>query len=142
MRARKYNKRVELWQTTGNDGSSRNEYGGSYGEPVLITKTWCRVITLQSRVGASENRSTNFGITDTNDTIIIELRKRNDLQYNSLNQFFSFNGNRWNIQGTPINKDFDNREIQITLKRESIRSADTIEPIQGNQHQHQNGQGG
>ena len=137
MRARKYNKRIELWQTTGNNGSSRNQYGGSYSAPILITKTWCKVITPNSL-----SRSTDFGITDTNDTIIIELRKRNDLQYNSLNQFFRFNGNRWNIQGTPINKGFDNREIQITLKRESISSADTIEPIQGNQHQHQNGQGG
>jgi hypothetical protein len=127
MRARKYNKRIELWQTTGVSGSSRNQYGGSYSTPVLITKTWCRVITLDRL-----SRSTDFGITDTNDTIIIELRKRNDLQYNSLNQFFRFNGNRWNIQGTPINKGFDNREIQITLKRESIRSADTIEPIQVN----------
>ena len=122
MRARKYNKRVELWQTA----PSQNQYGGNVVTETLITRTWANI-----RTSNSLSRSTDFGVTDTNDTIILTLRKRNDLTYNSLNQYFKYRGYKWIIQGTRINVGFEDREIQITLKRESIKDANIVPPIGG-----------
>ena len=53
MRARKYNKVVELWQTA----PSFDGFGGNTVSSTLITKTWCKFITLD-RI----SRSTDFGI--------------------------------------------------------------------------------
>ena len=119
-RARKYNKLVEIWQTAPNVTS----FGDRYVSDTLLTKTWANIKTSNSL-----SRSTEFGITDTNDTIILTLRKRNDLNYNSLNQFFKYRGYKWIIQGTPINVGFEDNEIQITLKRQSIKDANIIPPI-------------
>ena len=119
-RARKYNKLVEVWQTA----PIQNQYGGNTISETLLTKTWANIKTSNSL-----SRSTEFGITDTNDTIVLTLRKRNDLNYNSLNQFFKYRGLKWLIQGTPINVGFEDNEIQITLKRQSIKDANIIPPI-------------
>jgi hypothetical protein len=122
MRARKYNKRLEIWQTSPvSDG-----FGGSTLQPTLITYSWCKLVTLDRN-----SRSTDFGITDTTDTIILQLRKRNDLAYNSKNQFFKYRGLKYIIQGTPINVGFEDREIQITLKQESLKEVNDITPIGG-----------
>jgi SPP1 family predicted phage head-tail adaptor len=120
MRARKYNKRIELWQTE----SVEDEYGGFVVNEVLISKSWCKIITNDRN-----NRSTDFGITTTNNTIVVQLRKRNDLPYNSLNQFFKYRGERYTIQGTPINIGFEDREIQITLTSDSAKSVEDLLPI-------------
>ena len=122
MRARKYNKKIELWQTS----RVEDGYGGNYTSDILITSTWCQIITLDRL-----SRSTDVGITDTNDTLIIKLRKRNDLTYNSLNQFFVYRNEKYLIQGTPINIGFEDREIQITLIRLSNKEASEITPIGG-----------
>ena len=123
MRARKYNKKIEVWQTAPlSDG-----FGGSTISETLLTSSWCSINTLD-RI----SRSTDFGITDTNDTIVVQLRKRNDLIYNSKNLYFKYRGYKYLIQSEPINIGFEDREIQITLKRESVKSVDTIEPINGN----------
>ena len=112
MRARKYNKRLEVWQTAPLDDG----FGGETASETLLSSTWCKFITLDRL-----SRSTDFGVTDTTDTLIIQLRKRNDLTYTSKNQFFKYRGLKYIIQGTPINVGFEDREIQITLKQESLK---------------------
>ena len=54
-----------------------------------------------------------------------------DLAYNSKNQFFKYRGLKYIIQGTPINIGFEDREIQITLKQESLKEVNDITPIGG-----------
>lgn len=121
MRARKYNKRVEIWQTTPkSNGYTVN--GGT--DETLITTSWCQLVTLD-RI----NRSTDLGLIDTTNTIIIKLRKRNDINYNSINQFFKYRGLKYIIQGEPINVGFEDREIQITLTQQSNKSVEVLEPI-------------
>lgn len=121
MRARKYNKRVEIWQTTPkSNGYTVN--GGT--EETLITSSWCELITLD-RI----NRNTDLGLIDTTNTVIFKLRKRNDIDYNSINQFFKYRGLKYIIQGSPINIGFEDREIQITLVRETSKSVNNIQPI-------------
>jgi len=124
MRARKYNKRVEVWATT----SEPDGYGGNpVVTPILITKSWCKLVTLSSI--SAQNRSTEFGIIDTNDTIVLKLRKRNDITYNSTNLFFKYRNVDYIVQGEPVNVGFEDREIQITLKRESVKTHNTVKPI-------------
>jgi len=136
MRARKYNKRIEVWQTL---PEAQDEFGDKSVTPQLITTTWCELITTNTVY-----RSTDMGIIDTTDTITIKLRKRNDLTYNSKNQFFKYRGLKYVIQTEPINVGFEDREIIITLKKEMSKGVDTITPIGNqnqNQNQNQNGQG-
>lgn len=122
MRARKYNKKIEVWQTA----PVIDGFGGSIVSETLITRSWCHLTTLD-RV----TRSTDFGITETNDTIIIKLRKRNDLTYNSKNLFFKYRGLKYIIQSEPINIGFEDREIQITLKQESLKEVNEVPPVGG-----------
>lgn len=108
MRARKYNKKVEVWQTSKvSDG-----FGGSTIANTKIADTWCDITTLNSL-----SRSTEFGIIDTSDTLILKLRKRNDLTYNSKIHYFVYRDEKYLIQGQPVNIGFEDREIQITVKR-------------------------
>ena len=122
MRARKYNNRIQVWQTA----PIKNEWGGDTVSETLLTTTWCMIKTPDKAY-----RSTDFGITDTTDTIVLRLRKRNDLTYNSQNQFFKFKGKRYIIETEPIDIGFEDREIKITLKREMIKEINEVPPIGG-----------
>ena len=122
-RARKYNKKIQLWQTA----PIVNEWGGNTVSETLLTTTWCEIKTPNTTY-----RSTEFGITDTTDTIVLRLRKRNDLTYNSENQFFKYRGKRYIIESEPINIGFEDREIQITLKKEMLKGVNEVPPIGGN----------
>lgn len=124
MSARKYNKRVEVWQT---NALPEDDFGDNDVEPILLTTTWCKLITTNKNY-----RTTEFGIIDTTDTIDIELRKRNDLPYNSKNQFFVYNNEKYNIQNEPIDIGFENREIRITLKKEMSKGVTELQPISSN----------
>ena len=120
MRSRKYTKRVEVWQKT----TVQNDFGGNTNNDVMLTSSWCNIKTANNL-----SRSTDFGITDTNDTIVLTLRKRKDITYNSVNQYFMYRGYKYILQGTPINVGFGDEEVQITLKRESKRGVTEINPI-------------
>ena len=110
MRARKYNKKVEVWQTTSVDDG----YGGNGVTTSLLTTSWCNLITEnKSKIGNDEGEYTTY------ETIIIQLRKRNDVTYTSDNQFFKYRGFIYRIKSNPVNVGFDDREIQITLERDS-----------------------
>lgn len=128
MRARKYTKLIEVWQTTKVQGT----YGGNTTVAQLITKSWCNLITKKNIY-----RDTDFGITETSNQVTIQLRKRNDIIYNSKNQFFKYKGEVYNIISEPVNVGFENREIEITLQKDNSAIVPEIEPI-GNQNQNQN----
>jgi len=109
MRARKYNKRIEVWQTANvSDG-----YGGNTVTTSLVNNSWCKLITNEK----ANYRDTDFGETETYDRLIIQLRKRKDLVYNSKTNFFKYRGVDYSMISDPINIGFEDREIQITLTR-------------------------
>lgn len=109
MRARKYNKRIEVWQTANvSDG-----FGGNTATPSLVNNSWCKLITNEK----ANYRDTDFGETETYDRLIIQLRKRKDLVYNSKINFFKYRGVEYSMISEPINIGFEDREIQITLTR-------------------------
>ena len=110
MRARKYNKKIEVWQTTPvSDG-----FGGNGVTTSLLASSWCKIITdNKSKVDNEVGESTTY------ETIIVQLRKRNDVTYLSDNQFFKYRGFVYTIKSAPVNVGFDDREIQIILQRDS-----------------------
>lgn len=133
MRARKYNKQIEIWQFT----KQKDGFGGNVGgEPILLTKSRCKIITNNKIYQNKE-----FGLSETTNRIVIQLRKRNDITYNSKNQFVKYRGEKYAINSEPVNVGFEDREIQITLTKEPTFGVTKLEPI-GNQNQNQNGQGG
>ena len=126
-RARKYNKQIELWQTIiGDDG-----YGGSIRtSDVLITTTKCRIETFNLG-GKYSNRSIDLGLTDTTNAIKILLRKRKDLAYNSLNQFFVYAGEKYTIQNQPLDINYFGTEIEIIAVKEIVKTSTNLDPING-----------
>ena len=110
MRARKYNKKIEVWQTTPvSDG-----FGGNGVTTSLLASSWCKIITdSKSKVDDEAGESTTY------ETIVLQLRKRNDVTYLSDNQFFKYRGFVYTIKSAPVNVGFDDREIQIILQRDS-----------------------
>jgi SPP1 family predicted phage head-tail adaptor len=106
MRARKYNKKIEIWQTT----TVIDGYGGGGVQSTKLASVWCEFITLDALI-----RTTDIGQTDTNNKLIIKVRKTPTIKYMSRNTFFIYRGIEYIIQGTPINIGFEDRELQLTL---------------------------
>jgi len=106
-RARKYNKKIELWQTsTVFDG-----YSGNATTSALIAHTWCEIKTNNSTY-----RDTEFGKTETANRLVLTLRKKSNINYNSKTYFFKYRGETYNIVSEPINVNFEDREIQIIIE--------------------------
>lgn len=120
MRSRKLSKRIEIWQTSNvSDG-----FGGNTVLETFITKSWAEIITLNDT-----NRSTDIGITSATNTIKIRLRKRNDIRYNSINQFIKYRGAKYIIKNQPFNVDFRDDTIEIIAVKEEIKTVEDIAPF-------------
>ena len=105
MSSRAYNKRIEIYETTPvSDG-----VGGFTTTTNLIGSSWAKIKTFN--VGGNSN-ATDFGLIDVNDSLIITVRKRNDITYNSETQFIKYRGKKYIITTSPINIGFEDREIQ------------------------------
>lgn len=114
MRARFYNKVIEFWQiATIPDG-----YGGLTTTDIFITKSWCSVKTASNN-SRYVSRLTDLGITDPTSAIIINLRYRSDIDYNAINQFIKYRGDKYVIQTAPTNINFRNTEIELIATREA-----------------------
>ena len=124
MRARKYNKQVEIWQTL----KEPDGFGGNTINEQQITTTWARVETFGSN-STFDIRSVGQGVTDTANSIKLTLRKRNDITYSSLNQFIVYRGDKYIIQKAPTNLGFLDAEIEIIATRQSIKGVNEIAPI-------------
>ena len=112
MKARKYNKRIQIYEiTTVPDG-----YGGSTNGEVLLGESWCSIASSNSQ------RLVDLGIIDPSNTIVVRLRWRNDLRYNAIDQFLKYNGVKYIIQNAPINIDFEKTEVEIIAVREDTSS--------------------
>ena len=119
MRSRKYTKIVEFWQVT----DTPDGYGGDLVSEEKIAKSWCNVKTPKNT-----QRLTDIGITDVKDAIVIQLRHRNDISYNSINQFIKYNGVKYIIRSV-INVDLNDVDIEIIATREQTKDIEVISPI-------------
>tara|TARA_R110002126_G_scaffold606_2_gene3758 strand:+ start:643 stop:1050 length:408 start_codon:yes stop_codon:yes gene_type:complete len=121
MRSRKLSKRIEIWQTSNvSDG-----FGGNTVAETLITSSWAEIVTLNDT-----NRSTDIGITSATNTIKVRLRKRNDITYNSINQYLKYRGFKYIIKNQPFNIGFRDDIIEILAVKEEIKTVNEISPIQ------------
>ena len=80
MKERRYNKRVEIWETA----AVSNGFGGSTVTESKLGTSWARVKTIRPE------RLTDFGITDGTHAIEVGLRHRNDLDYEQEGIFFKY----------------------------------------------------
>lgn len=107
MRARKYNKKIQIWQTAPvSDG-----FGGNIISETLLSNAWCKLITNPKNA----NRQTDFGETETFDRLAIQLRKNKNLVYDPKTMFFKYRGIDYNMVSEPTNIGFEDREIEIII---------------------------
>ena len=124
MRSRLYTKRIEIWQTSNvSDGD-----GGFTVSETHIANSWCNIKTASNNSRFS-SRLTDLGVTDPTNAIIVQLRKRNDINYNAINQYLKYRGYRYIIQNAPTNIDFNDTDIEIIATRESLTSVADVVPI-------------
>ncbi len=123
MNSRRLTKRFELWQTT----NERNVYGGGVaGTDTLITSSWAEIKTANAK---STFRSTDNGITNATNQIVILTRKREDLTYNNLNQYIKYRGDKYIVSNQPYEVNFDNMYIEIIATKVELKSVTTLTPI-------------
>lgn len=122
MRKARYINRIEFWQVE----ESADGYGGNTLTEEFITKSWCNIKT-PSNASASQ-RIIDFGITDVQNTILITLRKRNDIDYNAINQFIKYNGSKYVVKSV-IDVDLMGVDVEIIATKEQTESVNVIEPI-------------
>ena len=113
MKARKYTKRIAFYQTV----AVADTYGGSTVSETLVATSWANVQTNNS-----VQRLTDLGITDPVNTIVINTRHRNDIDYNAVNQYILYRGVKYIIQNAPVNIDFHDVDIEIIATRDMINS--------------------
>lgn len=123
MRARSFQKRIELWQ----EEEYEDSYSGNLVRDILITSVWANVSTLNDNKRNSA-LTEGLGVEDRSNTIVVKLRKRADITYNSVNQFFKYRGFKYIIQSQPTNVDFDNSYVVIVATRQSVNEVAELTP--------------
>jgi len=118
MRARAFNKVIEFWSTI----NVPDGYGGNTVNNALITKSWAKVETFTP--GGRNSQTTDFGITNTQNAVIITTRKREDIDYTSINQYIMYRGNKYVISTTPTNVNFEDSFIKFIATRQNTKVLD------------------
>ena len=124
-RARQFTKRVEIWQTA----AVVDGFGGNDVADMLIATSWAKVETMSG--GRFANRTTDLGITETNQGVMFTFRKRNDLTYNSINQYLKYRGVKYIISSFPDNVDFNDAFVEIVALREAQKEVSEVPPVGG-----------
>jgi hypothetical protein len=107
MRARKYNKKIEVYQSAPIfDGYS----GNSCSSFTLLFSAWCQIKTLDTT-----SKDTNVGEIVEESKLVVNLRKNSNIDYTSKGLYFKYRNIDYIVQGTPINIGFEDREIQVNL---------------------------
>ena len=112
MRSRGFNKRIEIWQNTSVDDG----FGGYTDTTALLTTSWAKIETVKPNRG---DLNTNIGILDASNSVILTLRKREDLNYNMTTMFMKYRGEKYIINSFPANIDFKDNLIKIVCTKES-----------------------
>ena len=128
MRSRRFRKRIEVWQLENvSDG-----FGGiKAANEMKLTTTWADIRSLSAN-SRYQSGGTDFGINNTQLGVMITVRKRNDLTYNTMNQFIKYNNEKYTIISFPENKNFDNSTITFIAVKRDRKYIPTIESIDVN----------
>lgn len=124
MRSRAFQKRIQIWQSV----SVSDGYGGNTTTDVQITDSWANVTTLNNSKGKTY-LSNDLGVQERSNTIVIKLRKRNDITYNDVNQYIVYRGYKYIIIAQPTNINFNDAYIEIIATREAEESVTNSNPI-------------
>ena len=124
VRARKYTKRVQIWQTT----FTPDTFGGNVVSEELITTSWAKVRSVSSASRFSQ-RLTELGITDPTLALIVTVRFRDDIDYNAINRFLLYRGERYVIQNSAVNTNFFDAEVEMIVVKERTQSVPEVAPI-------------
>ena len=120
MRSRGFNKRISIYETTPvSDG-----FGGNTVTDALLVTTWANIKTFS----INSRNTTDLGVIDLNNSIIVKTRKRNDLTYNIQTQYIIYRDEKYTIVSYPVNVDFEDNTIQFIATRDSLKLTNTIDP--------------
>lgn len=112
MRGRAFNKRVEIWNTS----SVSDGFGGNTVTETLAGTSWAKIET------SNPNRSDlsgDSGILDAVSSIVITMRKRDDLTIDMQTQFIKYANQKYILNSNPIDVDFKDSFIKIVCTKES-----------------------
>ena len=119
--SRRFNKRVEIWQTI----TVKGEFGGRTNPTnELITTSWAEIKTHKDT-----RRDTEVGVSDYSEKLDIVLRYREDIAYNSVNQFLIYRGVKYVFTMSPNDMDFSSTYVTLTASREKTKTVPIINPI-------------
>lgn len=110
MKAREYDKRIEVWEV----GQRVSDGFGGWiiGEPVKVTTTWAKLVT--EGLG---RKAYNLGIIEFNDPLLFLVRGRNDLPYNGRNLYLMYRGEKYIIKSVR-NEDLRDVDTEIFCIKE------------------------
>jgi hypothetical protein len=121
--SRALNKVIEFYQTKNvSDGVGGYKVFNEY-----ITESWAEVKTFNN--GSRSADLSQFGINDTSSAILITTRKREDINYNSVNQFIRYGGVNYVVTTYPTDVDFKHSFIQFIAVRQVTKKVSIIAPI-------------
>ena len=110
MRARSFNKRIEIWNTT----TVSDGFGGNTVTDVLVTSSWANVNTIN---GKSSTLTTELGILEASSTIEVKMRKREDLTIDIDTMYVKYRSVKYVIKSNPTNVGFKDNIIQFIATR-------------------------
>jgi len=111
MIARKYNKRIQLFEVS----TQQNEFGGNTPTETLLFSSWCEVVT--NGVGY---KATDFGIDAFEDPVLFRVRYRNDFKYQGRTLLVKYRNERYVIKAVR-NIDVANLETELFCQREETQ---------------------
>lgn len=107
MRGRRYINRIAIWRKV----ELADGHGGHTNqESNLVDSSWCKVKTLDL------NRRTDLGLSEYNYAIQVDLRKRDDLDYNQEDIYFVYKNNEFVFKSI-AEKDLDGYDVRIIAAR-------------------------
>ena len=89
--SRQFSKRIDFYKTT----AVPDGFGGSTLGEEFLTSSWASVTNLKTN---KAQQLINIGINDVLNTIEVIVRKRDDVAYNSIDQFIKYKGEKYVIQ--------------------------------------------
>lgn len=104
MKARDYDKRIEVWET---GVPIPDGFGGYSVGSIKISSSWTKVQT--EGLG---RKAYNMGIVEFNDPILFLVRGRIDLPYNGRNLYIMYRNQKYIIQGI---KNADLRDVDTEI---------------------------
>jgi hypothetical protein len=112
LKARGYNKRVEVWITS----AVEDGFGGYTTISELLTKSWAKLETVD--LFSQNILNTNYGLNDSANSLKVTVRKRNDLIYDLQRIYLVYRGEKYVIKSYATNTNFEDNTITFIVTKE------------------------